>query len=382
MIPPMILINFIDNLNMKNTQTKIKIENKRVPWLDLLRFLSAFIVVVAHCRVNFFAIFSQLDTEYQTFSTKIFYLLTSFSDDAVFVFFLLSGFLVGGGVLNSIFHREQIDWRRFVISRFVRILIPLFASLLLCVLVYYLEGKTPSYVNIIGNAFSLQGAFVPDEGGVLWTMPYIVWSYVFLLSLILIDSKIRKNQIIGLGVFCITISLFLLFPHPKCFLCVALGALSFFIRRIKFPKWFLALSLLVAALTALIAKFAKPSMSRDVSMFSFVNLDVLNFIEAFFIAILLSHIVKINPKRNISIKLEKIGSKLSVFSYSLYLSHYPLIKIMLWLGFPRSTVVDLSSVSFFIFVILLCVGLGYVFYLFFEKPTGIFRKWLLRKLAV
>lgn len=367
---------------MKNTQTMVQTGNKRIPWLDLLRFISAFIVVVAHCRVNFFAIFSQLNTEYQTFSTKIFYLLTSFSDDAVFVFFLLSGFLVGGGILNSIFHREQIDWRKFAISRFVRILIPLFASLLLCVLVYYLEGKTPSYVNIIGNALSLQGVFVPNEGGVLWTMPYIVWSYVFLLSLILIDSKIRKNKIIGLGVFCITISLFLLFPHPKCFLCVALGALSFFIRRIKFPKWVLILSLFVVVVTALTAKFAKPSMSRDVSMFSFVNLDVLNFIEAFFIAILLSHITKINPKRNISIKLDKIGSKLSVFSYSLYLSHYPLIKIMLWLGFPRSTVVDLSSVSFLILVILLCVGLGYVFYLLFEKPTGIFRKWLLKKFVI
>lgn len=367
---------------MKNAHNIVQTENKRIPWLDLLRFISAFIVVVAHCRVNFFAIFSQLNIEYQTISTKFFYLLTSFSDDAVFVFFILSGFLVGGGVLNGIFHREQIDWRKFAISRFVRILIPLFASLLLCILVYYLEGKTPPYVNIIGNALSLQGAFVPNEGGVLWTMPYIVWSYVFLLSLILIDSQFRKNQIIGIAIFCITISLFLLFPHPKCFLCVALGAFSYFIRRVKFPKWVLILSLLVVAVTSLTAKFAKPSMSRDVSIFSFMNLDVLNFIEAFFIAILLSHIVKINPKKSISIKFDKIGSNLSVFSYSLYLSHYPLIKIMLWLGFTRSTVVNFSSILFLIFVILLCVGLGYVFYLLFEKPTGKFRKWLLKKFDV
>lgn len=359
-----------------------RIQSNRTPWLDLVRFLSALLVVIAHCRANFFAIFSQLEPSSQTVTSKVFYLSTSFSDDAVFVFFILSGFLVGGGVLNSIFHREQINWRRFAISRFVRILIPLFASLLLCVLVYYLEGKTPSYVNIIGNALSLQGAFVPDEGGVLWTMPYIVWSYVFLLSLILIDNEYRQNKIIGVAIFGITISLFLLFPHPKCFLCVALGAFSYFIRRIKFPKWVLILSLFVIVVAALIAKFAKPSMSRDVSLFSFVNLDVLNFVEAFFIAIILSHIVKLNPKRGISVKLDKIGSKLSVFSYSLYLSHYPLIKIMIWLGFPKSTVVNLSSVSFLIFVILLCVGLGYVFYLLFEKPTGIFRKWLLKKFAV
>ena len=360
---------------LKQTQ----VQHKRIPWLDLLRFLSAFIVVTAHCRVNFFAIFSQLDKEYQTLSTKIFYLLTSFSDDAVFVFFLLSGFLVGGSTLNSIFHRQQIDWRRFAISRFVRIFVPLLASLLLCVIVYYIEGEKPSYVNILGNALSLQGAFVPSEGGVLWTMPYIVWSYVFVLSLILLDNKSFKYQITGIIAFCITITLFLLFPHPKCFLCVALGTFAYFIRRIKFPKWSLILSLIIVFVTALIAKFAKPSMSRDISMFSFVNLDVLNFIEAFFMAILLSHIVKINPKNRISMGFDKFGSRLSVFSYSLYLSHYPLIKILLWLGFSSSSVVNMSSVSLYVLIVFLCVAFGYLFYLLFEKPTSLFRDWLIDK---
>lgn len=356
------------------------LQKNRFPWLDALRFISAILVVIAHCRSNFFAIFSQLASQSQTLSTKIFYLATSFSDDAVFVFFILSGFLVGGTVLDKLNKRVNVDWREFLISRFTRILLPLFATLLLCLIIYTIEGSNPPYIQILGNALSLQGLFVESEGGVLWTMPYIIWSYVFLLSLIQISNQSMHIRVGGIILFGLSITLFLAFPHPKCFLAVALGALAYFIRKIKLPRWFILVNLIVVLSTALIAKFAKPSISRDTSMLAFVNLDVLNFIESFCLSIVISRLVNYQPTRWFGKWINSISTKLAKFSYSIYLVHYCAIRLMIFVGFPKSEQVNFTSILFYISEIAICILFGYIFYILVEKNTPKVKRYFMSKL--
>lgn len=119
-------------------------EKKHYYWLDLLRFLSALIVVIAHCRANFFEIFGNLETASKTIYVKMFYFLTSFSDDAVLVFFILSGFLVGGKILESISIRRPVSPGEFAIKRSVRIGLPLVGSVLFIVLVDNVIGANTS----------------------------------------------------------------------------------------------------------------------------------------------------------------------------------------------------------------------------------------------
>lgn len=66
-------------------------------WIDALRFLAAFFVLFSHSRNDFFLPFSELPAEQHSMLAYAFYSLGRLGHEAVIVFFVLSGFLVGGG---------------------------------------------------------------------------------------------------------------------------------------------------------------------------------------------------------------------------------------------------------------------------------------------
>ena len=67
-------------------------------WLDAIRFLAAFMVVFCHSRNDFFLPYGELPVEQKTLGTMLFYSLGRLGHEAVIVFFVLSGFLVGGAI--------------------------------------------------------------------------------------------------------------------------------------------------------------------------------------------------------------------------------------------------------------------------------------------
>ena len=68
------------------------------PVLDLLRFAAAALVMLNHLRVNQFHSFSKVACESSVLKTA-FFSATRVGLEAVVVFFVLSGFLVGGASL-------------------------------------------------------------------------------------------------------------------------------------------------------------------------------------------------------------------------------------------------------------------------------------------
>lgn len=66
-------------------------------WLDLVRFIAAFLVLICHFRGAFFQEYTLLLGQQQNIVTFIFYSITRLGAEAVLIFFVLSGFLVGGG---------------------------------------------------------------------------------------------------------------------------------------------------------------------------------------------------------------------------------------------------------------------------------------------
>lgn len=68
--------------------------------LNFLRWFAAFLVVIGHLRSFMFIEYNQIISP--SIFDKIFYFITGLGHEAVIVFFVLSGYLVGGGTLEKL----------------------------------------------------------------------------------------------------------------------------------------------------------------------------------------------------------------------------------------------------------------------------------------
>ena len=349
-------------------------------WLDSLRVISALLVVIAHCRTNFFQIFCNLGNEYQNLFSKGFYFLTSFSDDGVLIFFILSGFLVGGQTLEKLIKGDELNPNVFLIKRGTRIMLPLAATLLFVFVVNLIIGERTQISTLIGNLLSLQGALVPNASGILWTMPYIVWFYVIIYSLILITKKSTNLKTIGVILLIASASTYSTL-ETQLFFTMASGVLAYYLSKKEISKKHIFLFIILALASAILTKFAKPTMSRDPSWVNTLSVPVLQVIESISLAVIISQIVRIIPKSTGAIKFDKITGKFAMFSYSLYLIHYEIIRLMGYFGFPKSTVITPEFLGYWIIEIIICILSGYLFYLIVEKHSTKIQKYLLQKVS-
>ena len=152
---------------------------------------------------------------------------TSMGNEAVVVFFVLSGYLVGGSVIKS-FQRGTWSWGKYLAKRVTRLWVVLLPALLLGVAVdcaglhwfsssasiYAAPGRqtlVPAHIAarlgwpvIAGNAFFLQTILVPTAGtnNSLWSLANEFWYYLaFPLCLMVMWPKraMWKRCICGLG---------------------------------------------------------------------------------------------------------------------------------------------------------------------------------------
>src|SRR5579863_1104724 len=80
-------------------------------YLDALRGTAALLVVLGHLRTAFFVPLSQI-TGHKVFWFVI-YAVTNLGHQAVIVFFVLSGYLVGGSVVRAL-SRRNWSWSRYL----------------------------------------------------------------------------------------------------------------------------------------------------------------------------------------------------------------------------------------------------------------------------
>ena len=170
----------------------------RLIWLDLCRGLSALAVCAGHLRAAIFADFSPKDGP--AWLLQPFYFLTSLGHSAVIVFFVLSGFFVGGSVLGR---GEAFTWKAYGLARLSRLWVVLVPALVLTCCIDQvsaaagtgaLEGafqqrwssgpKAGTYdaspVVALGNLAFLQTIFLPVYGsnGPLWSLSNEFWYYL------------------------------------------------------------------------------------------------------------------------------------------------------------------------------------------------------------
>ena len=98
------------------------------PLLDSIRIGAALLVVLGHCRFLYFG--TPENVTQSSIWKQLFYLFTGLAHEAVVLFFVLSGFLVGGQILASKASGLFDPWTYFV-NRFVRIYIVFIPALVL-----------------------------------------------------------------------------------------------------------------------------------------------------------------------------------------------------------------------------------------------------------
>jgi peptidoglycan/LPS O-acetylase OafA/YrhL len=106
--------------------------------------------------------------------TMAFYLLTGLQHEAVVMFFVFSGFLVGGGALSA-FQSGRFSFRNYVINRACRISVVFLPALLLTALVNWLGAQL-----FAGTRFYSEVPLFPSGVGQGWKWDQVACHIVVL----------------------------------------------------------------------------------------------------------------------------------------------------------------------------------------------------------
>jgi peptidoglycan/LPS O-acetylase OafA/YrhL len=128
--------------------------------LDHTRWVAALLVAAGHLR-GFLMVDWSAQTHH-TLATALFYWMTGFGRMAVIVFFVLSGYLVGGRAFAAI-EAGRFNLQSYALNRFSRLYPPLLAAIALTAL---LDTVGLRYCNSLGfydypNSYHLVGEFQP-----------------------------------------------------------------------------------------------------------------------------------------------------------------------------------------------------------------------------
>src|SRR4051812_36495569 len=115
-------------------------------WLGLLRGLAALQVALAHLRAEIYPGLRGMDDAPIAYEVLAFF--TGFAHQAVVVFFVISGWLVGGSLMNKWSQKQALQsYAIDRVSRLWTVLIPTFLLMLLSAGYMERVGATPSHID-------------------------------------------------------------------------------------------------------------------------------------------------------------------------------------------------------------------------------------------
>lgn len=360
----------------------------RLVHLDCLRGLAALLVVVEHLRAFLFVPFVQLKAP--GILTKGFYFVTGLGHQAVMIFFVLSGYLVGGSVITAL-QTGKWSWREYLLRRMTRLWVVLIPALLLTLLwdklgyahaptgyegayrEIYNSGPTQggpadwSLASFCGNLFFLQTILVPCFGtnSPLWSLANEFWYYLlFPLGLTILVAGKWRDRVIALILVAYIVSFL-----PKSILLGGviwlLGAGVFFliskdsIKTIAVHPHLLITGLLLTIGSLLASRTGRMGEGADLAIGVCCSVLVVG----------LAARVSTNQFYDI------ISAGISEISYTLYLVHFPLLAYLFFVLFQGKQVTPTPMTSFwFIGGLGLTIAYSVVIWSLFERNTDRLRK--------
>jgi peptidoglycan/LPS O-acetylase OafA/YrhL len=322
-----------------------ELSQRSVMLIDWMRGLAAVAVLVGHVRGLFMQDYSAV--RQPCVFWKAFYVLTGLGHQAVIVFFVLSGFLVGGTVLSRS-SQQRWHFRDYLTRRLVRLYAVLIPGLLLTLawdqLGLHLFGGeglygghlaaahltmpdvrvTSSSGHFLGNLFFLQHMFVAPFGsnGPLWSLSYEFWAY--LLFPLLVRAGVAAEGWGVRGLYLLVSAAILSaggFKLDLYFAVWLMGAgLAAWFRRAQLPAWGLWVKGLAWLAFAIAVVVGRLSIVGD-----WYADPILGAVTAVLLGLSIQGELVATSRRSL---WARAASWLAGFSYTLYVAHYPVLTFL------------------------------------------------------
>ena len=301
----------------------------------------------------------------------VFFGLTRLGNEAVVIFFVLSGFLVGGRAFERI-RKGEFNTKSYVIDRSTRIFVPLIPAVLFSVIVLKYTNGDIVWSQVLGNLFALQGvttSALPDNVP-LWTLSYEMWFYVSVVGIALLFRK-KWEGILIMAVIAVIFTRL----SPYYFVCWLIGAMA----QVKLPTRISYTRIVAAAILCVygIIGIQIDHGSGGINMKWLADLlpsaGISRIMLSIGSAVIIRNIILI---RSVS-WIEKAGTILAASSYTLYLVHYPALCLFSsYLGYVGIRVVNAHTLAQYAMLLGCCVVTVLALYLLFERNTNRVRRFL------
>lgn len=308
--------------------------------LDILRALAAFLVLASHWRALLFVDYSQIASHGAKLSMALPYLLSGAGHQAVIVFFVLSGYLIGGSVWRKT-GQKRWEWRDYMLHRLTRLWLVLIPALLLCALwdALALHARiapalysglvnnhlgldvhaTHSWRLFFSNLFFLQGSLTKSFGSdvPLWSLANEFWYYLLFPCAVMalvrgsgwLSRLIHALVFVAIAVF-LSHSILLLFPVWLLGAALAIFPMPSFKPALR--PW------IIVGYVPVFFFFAK---------FAHLNSTVSDYLLGIATAILMMALLSYHSEAK-PVLWVRAGRRAAGFSYTLYLVHVPLLMLL------------------------------------------------------
>ena len=333
--------------------------------LNFLRFMAALIVVIAHMNMLGY---SNLGLE-----------VGKYGHTMVVLFFVISGFIIGRTTID-----QNPDTKTYLLNRASRIYIVALPSIALCFAASLLipsinDATTPASTShqiilFLKSIFFLNqswGSFEnPPLNPPFWSLCYEVWYYAIFASFYYPKTRTSKLLLGGLACMIAGPAILALMPAWLC----GLALVYINSDRIKnpylvIPAAALAIVFIVETELDLQIKNHIANLIPSVWHLGFSTKFLTDYILAFCFGLVLLSVGAIQVRS--SVISERVLANLAGFSFTLYLFHDPILRIMQsFTGLKNvSTLIHLAVLS-------MVVALCWVISLATEAKTSSFRKWM------
>ena len=375
-------------------QTNLRTDYQHSVAISLLRGLAALQVAAAHVRAQFYPGLSTIADPAAGYQLLAF--VTGFAHQAVVIFFLLSGWLVGGSLMNKLDQPHAL--LAYCIDRISRLWIVLVPAFAVSLLVGLFVGELASWraggampeayapLTFIGNMFGLQDLAFPRYGGnfALWSLTYETWYYAMFPLAVLMFARpgafAKAASAVALAVIAWHLNAAILLYFTLWLMGAGFSRIH--IQAGRQLQWGLA------ALFVLVAVWFRINGSNNILTEESYLQDLLYGL--LFLVLLCSLQTQVAPGDALMLRLGRIGNFFAEFSFSLYVIHVPLIFLLRHVnqrqfGIAQLDPASLSDFGVYLSLVVVIVLLAWLFHLPFEAQTYRLRRrlkgWLLPPVA-